>query len=296
MSYSNTDRNLFKLQSKEILTKKGKKAGVDIAVHTMIQKLDVKKHFLLIDTILDTIGGPEGLQTPNGVIETRAFRERLEDLFKLEEQKAEDFGKEAGAQPLIQSGASTKKLYAYVCRNIETCCAAAIREPRGNVMDTPLTKGCTHFLRQCRRKPAVKGEGCVAIPSEHLFCRQHLCFPPQFVYTNNVNDDPYPRRMIDVSVPVDGWCGQSKDGVGPVGGMTGNFLQHLDNIFRYSKLDITAIEKTNKHKLGRFKQDVIENVKINIDLLVQHAQDSVEGDTHSDQDAESELCEYVADE
>jgi hypothetical protein len=184
-----------------------------------------------------------------------------------------------------ESGAT---LFVFRVRNIETCCAAAIREPKGNAPDVDFPPGCTHFIRQCRRRPSAESVGCEAIPSDHKFCRQHLCFQPKFVYTS---EELLPKPM-DTSVVIDDWGGTDEDGYGPAGGVTGNFLNHLDNIFRVSKSDIKSMENKNKHQLDRFKQTVIENVKTNMDLLMQSARDNASGSTLCDEDEESDLCEY----
>ena len=75
------------------------------------------------------------------------------------------------------------------CRRRNTsCCMAGVRESLTAEMKETHPQA-THFIRQCMRKKISDG----------LFCRQHDCCPPMFVYEDVVNS--YPKHVDPTSKP-----------------------------------------------------------------------------------------------
>ena len=289
MSFTLDDRTLFLEATQELVDTGDIKVAGENAVLELILKLNADTHEILINDMLGKMITPGGVNVKKNRVALKSFLSRLTQASKavvdVEDFKAEE--DEVPEVPVVPVAESVATLFAFGVRNIDTCCAAAIREPKGNAPEyAQFSDECTHFLRQCRRKPATEGIGCTVIPSVHKFCRQHICFQPKFVYTR----EALLPQPIDGSVLSGDWDGSNENEAGPVGNMAGNFLNHLDHIFRVSKADITSMDKKNKHQLDRFKQTVIENVKTNMDMLIQSARDNASGSALCDQDEESDLC------
>ena len=286
MSFTLDDRILF-IASAQAELDSGNLTTSNLPLFKLLVKLNATFDVILMDEMLSKITGPSELSLRKNIAQLKSFTARLSDASEAAGD-VDDYGEEKNAEPVLPAADSVANLFAFGVRSIETCCAAGIREPKGNAIDyLGFSETCTHFLRQCRRKPATEGVGCTAIASEHQFCRQHLCFQPKFVYTI---EDMLPQPM-DGSVLFDTWAGSSDTEVGPIGNVIGSFINNLDNIFRVSRADIASMEKKNKHQLDRFKQTVIENVKMNMDMLIQSARDNASGSALCDADEDGDLCE-----
>lgn len=164
------------------------------------------------------------------------------------------------------------------------CCNAAIRirYPHGR---------SRYYLRQCRRKKTNTNtvKDCQSNEQNSgIFCRQHECFPPTFVYTHQDTDNrtemvmPSPTEKGIVDVQLGKEIEQPNNNTKPM-------LQHIDDMFRLSIEELKAVKrKQNNADLRKFKQNVLENLTTNL-ALMGSALDSTDANTTTEDD---ELCEY----
>ena len=254
----------------------------------MLTRLNPTRDSVLLESIISEMKDGKGFIDQTNLMMLRKFAGKMKVALAPRDVKKDALGGERVANSAGPKLESVSNLHVFGPRSLEKCCVAAVREPVANALEYEFNGNCTHFLRQCRRRASTESSLCEdPVQSEYKFCRQHMCFQPKFVYTAS---GTYPKPM-NGSQLVDIWGGSSLD-AGPIGDTTGNFLQHIDSIFKFSRADIVSLDKKNKHQLDRFKQNVIENVKSNIDLLVQNARDIANASQiYCDPDSENELCE-----
>ena len=187
-----------------------------------------------------------------------------------------EYKSESEPEPELMPDLSTplnlEKVYPKPPRDVRCCCMAAVREPIGSSMDD---EHCTHFVRQCRRKRRALSK-TPDVPnteppeSTGLFCRQHSCFPPLLAYADvDTSADQFPIVLSEPSRVII-WGKQCSAVQEPQEKQlsSGHFLQDLDDVFISTRTEIRQLHQRNQSHLYRFKQNVMENVQGNMDLLL----------------------------
>ena len=144
------------------------------------------------------------------------------------------------------------------CRRRNTsCCMAGVRESLTAEMKE-IHPQATHFIRQCMRKKISDG----------LFCRQHDCCPPMFVYEDGVNS--YPKHA-DTNVEAT-WNTKVQVTTltvkSPVAAEREPFLKTIDQLFCSGIKDLRELKVDNTVQLDKFKDSILESITAHLDSMM----------------------------